>query len=128
MDSIFNNGTQMCLELWDYGDGINAFTVVPRAEETANNSFSLLPGATLQDDLFNIPADRANPNDAVLIESNPFPPDHTCPPPPEPVPEPTTTNGDAPAPPPKADGARREGVGTLSVAAAVAVVAAATQL
>lgn len=94
MDQIFSSGTQMCLELWDYGGtpNVNAFTVVPTDQETATNSFSLLGGATTADDLFSIPATLANPNDQVLITANPFPADHTCPPPPS-----DTAASDAPS-------------------------------
>lgn len=67
MDEIFTSGTQMCLELWHYGDNVNAFTVVPTDQETATNSFSLLGGATMADDLFSIPATLENPNDQVLL-------------------------------------------------------------
>jgi len=72
MDSIYANGTQMCLELWDYGTSsdpatnVNAFTVVPTDEETAENSFSLLGGANLEGDLFNVSPTLENPNDEVL--------------------------------------------------------------
>jgi len=112
MSEIYESGTQMCMELWDYGtsadpdENVNAFTVVPTAQETATNSFSLLGGVSIDDDLLTVPASQPNTNDQVLIDSNPFPDDHVCSPA-DPVasttndpiaPAPTLANGvDAPA-------------------------------
>lgn len=84
MSEIYANGTQMCLELWDYGtsadpaENMVAFTVVPTAQQSETNSFSLLGGVSIDDDLLAVPTSQPNTNDEVLIDSNPFPEDHVC--------------------------------------------------
>ena len=71
MSEIYADGTQMCMELWDYGTSsapaanVVAFDVVPTAQETATNSFSLLGGVSVDDDLLTVPTSQPNTNDEV---------------------------------------------------------------
>lgn len=76
MSEIYANGTQMCLELWDYGtsadpaENMVAFTVVPTAQQSETNSFSLLGGVSIDDDLLAVPTSQPNTNDEVTGSSH----------------------------------------------------------
>jgi len=94
-DQIYTDGTDAVRKLWQVGDEYS-FTVVPTADETDTNSFSLFGGdapadLTLVTDLTDAPTDLPNTNDDVLLGERPFPDDHTCP-------EEGTTSSDPPPP------------------------------
>ena len=89
LDAIYTDGSEAVAEMWAYGDD-PAFTVVPTADETAFNSFSLFGGAAATlapDDYSSIPITTPNTNDAVCLDAavdsglsaySPFPNDASC--------------------------------------------------
>jgi hypothetical protein len=81
MSELYTDGSEMIAELWAYGTE-PAFTVVPTADETTTNSFSLFGGDSPTDtDFTDAPADQPNPNDEVCLTGDCaqlFPAEATC--------------------------------------------------
>lgn len=81
VSELYSTSSEMIQELWAVGD-VPAFTVVPTADETDTNSFSLFGGDSPEDtDHTDAPADQANPNDDVCLTGDCaqlFPEEATC--------------------------------------------------